>query len=123
MKNIDEIVAADLVELSALSGRFRVFLMKELEYDREEADFVIATDFADPFIAPYIDYEYEGDIVIDGVEYEVYAGVSAFENVGIFLDDDEPSFEFYTLFDKSTLKDDSLDAYRKAKKFYVLQEE
>lgn len=122
MKNIDDIVVSDLVGLKELSDKFRDYLMVALEYEREEAEFVVDTDFIEPFIAPYIDNEYEGDISVGGKEYEVYSGVSAFENVGMFLDDDVPTFEFYTLFEKATVKDDSLKSYIEARKVYVLQE-
>lgn len=122
MKSIDNIVSSDLVNLKSLSDKFREYLMAVLEYDEEEAAFVVDMDFADPFLAPYIDNEYEGDVTVDGVEYEVYSGVSAFENVGMYLDDDLPAFEFYTMFEKATIKDDSLKAYKEAKRVYVLQE-
>lgn len=123
MKNVENLVSSDLVKWEMLAHKFKRYLMNVLDYDKEEADFVIDVDFRDPFVVPYIDYDYEGDVAIDGVEYEVYNGTSAFENVGMFLEDGTPAFEFYTLFDKSTLKDDSLESYKKAKKAYVLQEE
>lgn len=64
MKDVDLIKSEDLAGRDKLCGRFKQYLMKVLSYDSEEADFIIDTDFADPYTAPYVDFEYEGDIEV-----------------------------------------------------------
>ena len=117
--NLDELKKEDLKELPALIQAFKSYVKIELGYEDWEAD-VAAEDMEDPYNAPYIMQDYEGDITVDGVKYEVRYCYTDFCACGLFHLAGVTPFTFYMLFDKSTMKSRSTAAYTKARKAFVI---
>jgi len=118
--DIDLITANDLVDYDTLVQAFKEYLMDVLEYDEDEADFVIEADFENPYDTPFISQEYEGDITVEGIDYEVRFCETDFCSCGLFHLADLPSFAFYMLFDQVSMKDQTVGSYQAAKKKYVI---
>lgn len=118
--DIDKLTANNLVDYAVLATAFKKYLMQVLFYDEFEADFVVSTDFENPYDTPFIMQDYEGTISLNGKEYEVRSCKTEFCSVGLFHLASEPPFEFYMLIDLETLPDNTVASYRKARKVYVV---
>ena len=122
MRNIDldNISSKDLIDYDGISGAYKKYLMDVMGYEEDKADFVIKTDFLNPYDTPYILQDYEGNYTIDGKEYEIRSCRTDFCCVGMFDFADIIPFEFYMLIVKDDLPDDSVATYRKASKMYIV---
>lgn len=119
IENIDEITKEDLVEHKDLVEAFKNYLKREFFYDELEAT-LAAEDLENPYNTPYIMQDYEGDISIDGVNYEVRSCHTDYLACGLFHFAEASPFEFYMLFDQSTMSGTTVGDYQKARKVYVL---
>lgn len=117
--NLDNVTEKDLLSYEAIAAAFKKYLMEVLFYDEAEADFVVSTDFDNPYDTPFIMQDYEGQYAIGGKEYEVRSCHTDFGAVGLFHLAFEPQFEFYMLFDLETLPDNSVGSYLNAQKLYL----
>lgn len=118
--DLDSLESKDLVEHATLAEAFKTYLMEVLDYDEGEADFVVSTDFGNPYDTPFIMQDYEGQFTVEGKEYEVRFCHTDFCACGLFhLADVEP-FEFYMFFDMETLPDNKVGSYQSAKKRYLI---
>lgn len=118
--DLEKISEQDLIDHAAIAAAFKKYLMEAFFYDESEADFVVATDFENPYNTPFIVQDYEGQFSIGGKEYEVRSCRTNFGAVGLFHLDAEPPFEFYMFFDLETLPDNSVRSYQKARKMYLV---
>ena len=117
--NLDALTGEELLDYATIAQVFKKYLMDVLGYDDGDADFVTRNDFENPYDTPFIEQDFEGDYTIGGKEYEVRSCKTNFMMVGLFhLADVEP-FEFYMLFDKETLPDNSVGSYQSARKMYI----
>lgn len=64
--DFDKLESKDLIDHAAISDIFKQYLMLVLGYDEGEADFVIASDFEDPYDTPFLTQDYEGVFDVDG---------------------------------------------------------
>ena len=117
--NFDNVEEKDLFDYEAIAGAFKKYLMEVFFYDEGEADFVVSTDFENPYNTPFIVQDYEGQYTIGGKKYEVRLCRTDFCIVGLFHLACEPQFEFYMLFDLETLPDNSVGSYQNARKMYL----
>ena len=118
--NLDQVTGKDLIDHAALAQAFKKYLMDVLDYSEREADFVVLSDFENPYNTPFIMQDYEGHYTIDGKEYKVYECHTDFCAVGLFHLSDVAPFEFYMYFDLETLTDDTVGAHQKARKMYLI---
>ena len=118
--NLDNLSAKDLVDYPVIAAAFKKYLMNVLFYDEYEADFVLASDFENPYNTPFISQDYEGVYEVDGKKYEIRSCRTDFCAVGLFHLAYEPQFEFYMLFDLETLPNKSVRSYQNAKKLYII---
>lgn len=117
--NLDNVTEKDLFDYEAIAAAFKKYLMEVFFYDESEADFVVSTDFENPYNTPFIMQDYEGQYTIGGKEYEVRSCRTDFRAVGLFHLASEPQFEFFMLFDLETLPDNSVRSYQNARKMYL----
>lgn len=117
--DLDNLASKDLIDHAAISDEFKKYLMLVLGYDECEADFVIASDFENPYDTPFLTQDYEGVFVVDGKKYEVRFCRTDFCAVGLFHLAYEPPFEFYMFIELDTLNNKTTGAYRKAHKMYL----
>ena len=120
--DLDMLTGENLVDHAVIAQKFKEYLMEVLEYDDDEADFVLEGDFKNPYDTPFIMQEYEGDVTVDGKDYEVRSCYTDFRACGIFHLDDAPAFKFCMLFDKGTMKDQTVGSYQNAQKKYICLE-
>lgn len=118
--DLDQVTGKDLIDYAALSQAFKKYLMDVLDYSEREADFVILADFNNPYDTPFIMQDYEGECVVDGKEYKVYACHTNFCSVGLFHLANVAPFEFYMFFDLETLPDNTVGSHRNARKMYLI---
>lgn len=118
--NLDNLTNKDLLDHSAIAERFKQYLMEVLEYDADEADFVVKCDFENPYDTPFIMQDYEGNYTIEGKEYEVRFCYTEFKAVGLWHLEDKDPFEFYMFFDLETLPNKNVRSYKNAKKLYLI---
>lgn len=120
MRKIDfnKIKYSDLLDHSAISQEFKRYLMVVMEYSPEEADFVVSTDFKNPYNTPYITMEYEGCVKLEGKTYEILSCKTDFRGM-LYLRPDT-DFEFFMLTDVDSLENNTVGAYAKADKMYLL---
>jgi len=121
--DLENISEKDLKDHTALSEEYKKYLMDVLEYDEEDAKFVIALDFKNPYETVYIRQDYEGIATIGAHTYEVCACRTDFRLCGMFHLADKPPFEFYMLFDKDTMPDRTVGSYMKSRKVYLLKKD
>ena len=121
MKTIDfdNIKACDLTDGDGLLEAYKTYLQEVLEYSEFEAE-IAATDMENPYDAPFVLQEYEGNFTIDGIEYEVRACHTDFCYCGLFYLSDVQPFEFYMLFDTSTMSDGTVGGYSSETKKYLI---
>ena len=118
--DLDSLTGKDLISHTSISEAFKSYLMETLDYGEDEADFVVSTDFENPYDTPFIMQDYEGQYAVDDKEYEVRFCYTDFCACGLFhLSNVEP-FEFYMFIDLDTLPDQTVGAYRNAKKLYLI---
>ncbi len=117
--NLENLSGEDLIDHAAISEAFKKYLMEVLEYDESEADFVVSSDFENPYDTPYIVQEYEGVYTVDGREYEVYSCRTDFCACGLWHLAELPPFEFYMFLDCETMPDNTVGSYRNAMKLYL----
>lgn len=109
----------ELIDVDALVHAFEVYLIENRGYSKGEAE-IAASDMRDPYNAPYIYQEYEGDLHFDAVKYQVRYCKTNFMMCGLFeLADLEP-FEFYMLIDTTSMPDETVGSYTRAPKKYYL---
>lgn len=111
--------SSDLVELPVLIDAFKQYLKKELHYGKRDADFA-ASDLENPYHTPFIMQDYVDTVEFAGVSYEVRFCHTDFCACGLFHLANTKSFEFYMLFDQSTMPDRTARSYANARKVYVL---
>ena len=117
--NLEELNREDLKEIDELLEAFKDYLQIELGYDAEEAA-VASTDMENPYTAPYVMEEFEGEARIAGDSYEVRFCYTDFSACGLFHLAEVPPFEFYMFFDKNTMPDTTVGSYKNATKKYLL---
>lgn len=122
MREIDfsQITENDMISHEILSGAFKKYLMDVIGYDEEEASFVAETDFSEPYDAPYISAEYEGEYDIGSKTYEILSCKTDFCSIGMWQMAENPPFEFCMLIDIETKPDNTIGSYQKASKMYIL---
>ena len=118
--DLDNIKSTDLIDHAAISKSFKNYLIETLKYTDDEADFVIKSDFENPYDTPFIMQDYEGEFTVDGRDYEVRFCYTDFSACGLFHLAEVPPFEFYMLFDMETLPDTTVGAYQTATKLYLI---
>lgn len=77
-------------------------------------------DFEDSYTCEWLQEEYLGHEKVDGVKYEVRACWTDFWQFPFLTDGKR--FCYYTLIHLENLKDTSVEAYRNAKKLYVVND-
>lgn len=117
--SLNDLKREDLVSGEQLVQAYKEYLKAELGYDEFEAEFA-SEDMKNPYDTPYILQEYEGDYDVDGVWYEIRKCETNFCYCGMFHLSGVKPFEFYMLFDKSTMDGDTVGDYSAAKKMFVL---
>ena len=117
---LDNLTSKDLIDHKALCEAFKNYLMETLEYDEDEAKFVIATDFENPYNTPFIMQDYEGETTVDDRDYEVRSCHTDFCACGLFHLAELPPFEFYMFIDLETLPDNTVGSYQEARKLYLI---
>lgn len=117
--DLDSITRKDLIDHAAIADAFKDYLIEVLEYDEAEADFVISSDFSDPYNAPFIMQDYEGKYTIDSKTYEVRSCYTDFCAYGLWHLAEYPPFEFYMFIDLETLPDTTVGSYKNAQKLYL----
>ena len=118
--NYEKLKKSALTDLEGLKAAFIKYLMEKLDYFEGEAKYVANTDMNDPYSAPYIVQDYDGNIVLDGEEYEVRKCHTDFCMCGMFHYADKTPFQFYMFILKSDLSDNTVGSYMKARKLYKL---
>lgn len=118
--DLDGITGKDLMDHNAISAEFKEYLIDVLGYDEEEANFVVSSDFANPYDTPFIMQDYEGEFTVDGKDYEVRLCYTDFCACGLFHLAELPPFEFYMFFDRATMPDKTVGSYRCAEKKYLI---
>lgn len=118
--NLSQVTSKDLIDHAALAQEFKDYLIDFLGYEDDEAAFVVSSDFANPYNAPFIMQDYEGIVTIDGKDYEVRLCHTDFSACGLFHLANVPPFEFYMFFDRETMPDTTVGSYRKARKMYLI---
>ena len=119
IKKISDIKKDALVEHETLIEAFKDYLMREFDYDEEDAT-IASDDLQDPYNTPYILEDFQGRISIDGIDYEVRFCHTDFNYCGLFHMANAAPFEFYMLIDCSTLHGQTIGDYMKARKIYVI---
>ena len=118
--DLDNLTSKDLIDHAAISEAFKNYLMDVLEYDESEADFVVSTDFENPYNTPFIMQDYEGEYTVDGKDYEVRSCRTDFCACGLWHLAEKKPFEFYMFIDLETLPDTTVGAYQKSRKMYLI---
>ena len=121
LKQLDfsTLTAEDLVDLNVLIDAFKNYVKREFGYDDIEAQ-IAAEDMENPYNTPYIMQTYMDTVEIAGVSYEARYCHTDFCACGLFHLASAAPFEFYMLFDTSTLSDQTVRSYARAKKKFVL---
>ena len=122
MKEIDfnALSENDLIDYEGIAAAFTKYLRKTMRYTIDEANFVVSTDFENPYNTPFISQDYCCECNIDGKRYEVRYCYTDFCMCGLFHLASKPRFEFYMLFDLDTLPDKSVGSYQNANKMYII---
>lgn len=118
--NLNKLTTKDLLDHDAIAEAFKKYLMEVLEYDEDDADFVVRNDFENPYDTPFILQDYEGDYTVDGKKYLVYFCYTEFRMCGLFRLANKEPFEFYMFFDRETLPDNTVGSYQNATKLYLI---
>lgn len=121
MKNFNfrNLKAEELLELEDLVKRFKEYCKNVLGYSENEAE-LAAVDMKTPYDTPYVFEEYEMMLTFENVEYEVRFCYTNFDACGLFYLENVEPFEFYTLYDKSTIKNGTVGEYKNARKKFVV---
>ena len=117
---LENLMGKDLIDHATIAGEFKRYLMEVLEYDEDEANFIVYTDFEDPYGTPFITQDYVGNYTVDGKEYEVRICHTDFCACGLWHLAELPPFEFYMFFDLETLPDTTVGSYMGARKLYLI---
>lgn len=117
--DLENLTSQDFIDYGAIAAKFKDYLMLVLGYEEYEADFIISSDFENPYDTPFIMQDYEGTFTVDGKNYEVRLCRTDFRLVGLFHLVDVPPFEFYMFIDLDTLPNKSVGAYQNARKAYL----
>ena len=122
MKEIDfnTLSENDLTDYDGIAAAFRKYLRKTMRYTVEEANFVVSTDFENPYNTPFVSQDFCCKCNIDGKQYEVRYCHTDFCMCGLYHLAEKPSFEFYMLIDLDTLPDKSVRSYQNANKMYIV---
>ena len=117
--DFEKLQANDFVDLDSLITKFKEYCVEVLEYSEAEAN-VISAEMKVPYTASYIFEEFEALVKLDGVEYEVRSCYTNFDYCGEFLPESVKPFEFYTLYDRSTIKNNTGAEYIQARKLFIV---
>lgn len=117
--NLKRIKETDLISKDALLECYKAYLKNELGYDEFEVE-IASMDMNNPYNFEALIQDYVGDCEIDGVEYSVRFCHTDFCRCGLFRLSDVNPFEFYMLFDKSTMSGNAVGAYMNANKKYIV---
>ena len=122
MREIDlnNLTEKDLIDHAAISEAFKKYLMEVLEYDEDDADFVISNDFENPYDTPFILQDYEGTFTIDGKHYSVRSCRTDFTICGLWRLTKLPPFEFYMFIDLDSMPDTTVGSYQNSRKMYLI---
>ena len=118
--DLTNVSGKDLSDYDKLRESFKTYMTETIGYTEEEADFILSTDFKDPYDTPYITQEYEGEYTIDGTDYEILSCHTVFSAIGMWHLSDTTPFSFYMCIDKSTMPDETVGSYLNARKMYIL---
>lgn len=113
------IKSSDLVDVEGLVEQYKKYLKKFLNYSDIEAE-IGAIDMNDPYKAQFISQDYVGSYEIDGMEYVIRYCRTDFCRCGLFHLADVTPFEFYMLFEKASLKDQTVGSYVDANKKFII---
>lgn len=118
----EKVKPEDLLDVDELAQAFKEYCMKRLDYDEFEAE-IAASDMKDPYNTPYIMQEYEGPYYDGDIEYSVRNCWTDFSRCGLWELSDKKKFKFYMYIDKSSMPDETVGSYTRArKKYFVYQE-
>ena len=114
----ENVKESDFLDVEGLKKEFKKYAKDVLGYNDFEAE-LAATDLDNPYDAEFIRQEFDGDVTIDGVEYEVRECKTDFCLCGLFEFANKPPFVFYMFFKAEDVADNLVGSYRKAKKKYI----
>ena len=117
--NIHNLTKKDLVSNDELLKAYKIYLQEELDYSGWEVE-MAASDLVNPYEAPFIIQDYEGNVEIDGIEYEVRSCHTDYCYCGLFHLANVKPFEFLMLFVADDVQDSSVGSYSDATKLFVL---
>ena len=99
---------------AGIRSAFAEHLMKYKDYSDAEVAIAVS-DFPDRYSLPYLDEEYIGEEIIDGVEYEKNACITDFQSCGI---EGIPAFKFYSFYAVEDIPNHLVSEYMAARKLY-----
>ncbi len=103
---------------NGIRAAFAEHLKTYLDYS--EAEVVEAvSDFPDRYNLPYVDEEYIGEEIINGVEYEKNVCTTDFQKCGI---DGIPEFQFYACYALEDIPNHYVSEYMDARKLYQIDD-
>lgn len=117
--NLWELKESDFVDERELVHAFEEYLKRELGYDDLEAA-LAAVDMEEPYNVPYVLQDYFDTLEVGDKTYEVRYCHTDFCYCGMFHLAGVTPFEFYMLFDTSTMEDQTVGSYSRAKKKFVV---
>lgn len=109
-----------LVTNQELIEAFKIYLKRELGYNDDEAK-IAATDMENPYMTPFIVQEYEEEIELDGIVYEVRSCRTDFSMCGLYYLADLTPFEFDMLIDMTNVEEELVSEYKAADKLFYLK--
>ncbi|MBQ4527533.1 MAG: hypothetical protein II998_05630 [Clostridia bacterium] len=115
-KNLKE---EELINVDSLIEFYKEYLKTKLGYNDYEI-MIASEDLRNPYATPYINMSYLADCEIGGIKYGVYPCYTDFSLCGLYHLADVSPFEFYMLFDLSTMPDKTVGSYLNARKMFVI---
>ena len=106
------------IDQAALEQAFGEYIKKVLHLGNESIK-MFTDDLKKLYGVPYLTLDYIGVFRRNGISYEVRYCRANFSVCGLCSRSTKP-FRFYILFDKSTMPDNTVDSYRKARKLFYL---
>lgn len=103
-----------ILDENGIRAAFAEHLMKYRDYSEAEVAEAVS-DFPDRYSLPYLDEEYIGEEIIDGVEYEKNACITDFLRCGI---EGIPAFKFYSFYAVEDIPNHLVSEYMAARKLY-----
>lgn len=115
-----EYTRENLITNQELVEAFKLYLKKELGYNDDEAN-IAATDMENPYSTPFIVQDYEEEIELDGIVYEVRSCKTDFCMCGLYHLADLTPFEFDMLIDMTNVEEELVSEYNAADKLFYLK--